>query len=119
MSGDSDAAALAYAELRPEQIIDTLEALSFRCDGRFLALNSYENRVYQIGIEDENILDVVGVTVTEPTVEIITLDVLPGAEWGTGSGIPLSGAEGSLLVKASPADFDRLPSSLDRSRSLV
>ena len=24
----------------------------FRCDGRVLALNSYENRVYQIGIED-------------------------------------------------------------------
>ncbi len=54
MSGDSDAAALAYAELRPEQIIDSLEALSFRCDGRFLALNSYENRVYQIGIEDDH-----------------------------------------------------------------
>jgi len=24
----------------------------FRCDGRFLALNSYENRVYQVGIDD-------------------------------------------------------------------
>jgi Ser/Thr protein kinase RdoA (MazF antagonist) len=29
-----------------------MEELGFRCDGRFLALNSYENRVYQIGIED-------------------------------------------------------------------
>ena len=47
-----DDATLAYAELRPEQILDALEALEFRCDGRFLALNSYENRVYQIGIED-------------------------------------------------------------------
>jgi Ser/Thr protein kinase RdoA (MazF antagonist) len=43
---------LAYADLQPEQIIESLETLSFRCDGRFLALNSYENRVYQIGIED-------------------------------------------------------------------
>jgi Ser/Thr protein kinase RdoA (MazF antagonist) len=30
-----------------------LSDLGFACDGRFLALNSYENRVYQIGIEDE------------------------------------------------------------------
>ncbi len=41
-----------YAELSPEVVLDALEALKFRCDGRFLALNSYENRVYQIGLED-------------------------------------------------------------------
>jgi Ser/Thr protein kinase RdoA (MazF antagonist) len=41
-----------YAELSPEVVLDALEALGFRCDGRFLALNSYENRVYQIGLED-------------------------------------------------------------------
>jgi Ser/Thr protein kinase RdoA (MazF antagonist) len=41
-----------YAELSPEVVLDALEALMFRCDGRFLALNSYENRVYQIGLED-------------------------------------------------------------------
>jgi len=41
-----------YAELSPEVVLDALEAVSFRCDGRVLALNSYENRVYQIGIED-------------------------------------------------------------------
>ena len=54
MSGDSDEEALAYTELQPEHILETLENLSFRCDGRFLALNSYENRVYQIGIEDSD-----------------------------------------------------------------
>jgi Ser/Thr protein kinase RdoA (MazF antagonist) len=48
-----DAATLAFADLRPEDIVATLEDLGFECDGRFLALNSYENRVYQIGIEDE------------------------------------------------------------------
>ena len=48
-----DAATLAFADLQPEDIVSTLEDLGFDCDGRFLALNSYENRVYQIGIEDE------------------------------------------------------------------
>lgn len=48
-----DAATLAFADLRPEDIVATLDDLGFNCDGRFLALNSYENRVYQIGIEDD------------------------------------------------------------------
>ena len=52
MTRTPDNAALAYASLQPEHIIEALEGLSLRCDGRFLALNSYENRVYQIGIED-------------------------------------------------------------------
>lgn len=51
MTSTPDNAALAYANLRPEHILEALEGLAFRCDGRFLALNSYENRVYQIGIE--------------------------------------------------------------------
>jgi Ser/Thr protein kinase RdoA (MazF antagonist) len=33
-------------------MLDAVERLGVRCDGSFLALNSYENRVYQIGIED-------------------------------------------------------------------
>jgi len=41
-----------YAALSPEVVLDALEAAGHRCDGRLLALNSYENRVYQIGIED-------------------------------------------------------------------
>ena len=51
MTGDP--ATLAFADLQPEDIVATLEDLGFACDGRFLALNSYENRVYQIGIEDD------------------------------------------------------------------
>ena len=43
---------LAYADLQPDDMLDSLEQIGFLCDGRFLALNSYENRVYQIGIED-------------------------------------------------------------------
>ncbi len=48
----SDESTLAYAELQPDDILTTMEKLGFQCDGRFLALNSYENRVYQIGIEN-------------------------------------------------------------------
>ena len=45
-------AALDYADLTPDDFLAALERLGFRCDGRFLALNSYENRVYQVGLED-------------------------------------------------------------------
>lgn len=48
----ADAQSLAYATLQPEQIYAALETVGIRCDGRLLALNSYENRVYQLGIED-------------------------------------------------------------------
>lgn len=42
-----------YASLQPEVILDAVETTGLRADGRLLALNSYENRVYQIGVEDE------------------------------------------------------------------
>ncbi|MEQ8205502.1 MAG: serine/threonine protein kinase, partial [Woeseia sp.] len=48
---ESDDSALAYQALQPDDILDTLESLGFNCNGRMLALNSYENRVYQVGIE--------------------------------------------------------------------
>ena len=51
-SSVSDDSTLAYLNLEPEQILATLEDLGFHGDGRFLTLNSYENRVYQVGIED-------------------------------------------------------------------
>src|ERR1700728_179877 len=41
-----------YSKLSPETVLDAIEAVGFHCDGRVLALNSYENRVYQIGVED-------------------------------------------------------------------
>jgi Ser/Thr protein kinase RdoA (MazF antagonist) len=42
-----------YDRLTPDVILDAIESLGLRLDGRLLALNSYENRVYQIGVEDE------------------------------------------------------------------
>jgi Ser/Thr protein kinase RdoA (MazF antagonist) len=41
-----------YTALTPDLVLNALESLGLVCDGRLLALNSYENRVYQVGIED-------------------------------------------------------------------
>ena len=43
----------SFAELGPDQILDAVESVGYDCDGHLLALNSYENRVYQVGIEDQ------------------------------------------------------------------
>ena len=45
--------ATPYDRLTPDVILDAIESIGYLADGRMLALNSYENRVYQIGIEDE------------------------------------------------------------------
>ena len=43
----------SFETLSPEVILDAIESQSgLLTDGRLLALNSYENRVYRIGIED-------------------------------------------------------------------
>ncbi|CAA0100150.1 Stress response kinase A [Halioglobus japonicus] len=42
-----------YDRLDPDLIIDAVESAGYHCDARLLALNSYENRVYQVGIEDD------------------------------------------------------------------
>ncbi len=41
-----------YARLTPDVVLDAMESLGPRCDGRLLALNSYENRVYQVWMEE-------------------------------------------------------------------
>ncbi len=41
-----------YAGLTPDVILNAIDSAGLRTDGRLLALNSYENRVYQVGIED-------------------------------------------------------------------
>ncbi len=48
----SDATPPLYSALTPDCVLNALESLGLRSDGRLLALNSYENRVYQIGMED-------------------------------------------------------------------
>ena len=41
-----------FATLSPDRVFDAIESTGLITDLRILALNSYENRVYQIGIED-------------------------------------------------------------------
>ena len=41
-----------YAGLTPERVLDAVESVGLAADGRLLALNSYENRVYQVGLDD-------------------------------------------------------------------
>ncbi len=42
-----------FESLLPDFIINAVESCGYLSDGRILALNSYENRVYQVGIEEE------------------------------------------------------------------
>lgn len=42
-----------YADLTPDRVLDAVESLGLLTDGRLLALNSYENRVYQVGLDED------------------------------------------------------------------
>lgn len=42
-----------FYQLGPEVVMDAVESIGYLCDGRQFPLNSYENRVYQVGIEDQ------------------------------------------------------------------
>ena len=43
-----------YARLTPDLVLDAVSAAGLRPDGRLLGLNSYENRVYQVWLEEGN-----------------------------------------------------------------
>ena len=43
-----------YTRLTPDHVIAAVESTDRLSDARILALNSYENRVYQVGIEEED-----------------------------------------------------------------
>ena len=40
-----------YEQLTPDFVLDAVESCGYLSDARILTLNSYENRVYQVGIE--------------------------------------------------------------------
>ena len=42
----------AYKNLSPDDVLNTIDTFGYQTDGRLLALNSYENRVYRVGIAD-------------------------------------------------------------------
>ncbi|MBI2320343.1 MAG: serine/threonine protein kinase, partial [Betaproteobacteria bacterium] len=49
---NSAAASAPYAGLTPDLILDALESVGLRSEARMLALNSFENRVYLVWLED-------------------------------------------------------------------
>lgn len=49
---DAADTATTFANLNPDCVLDAMQSQGFQCDGRLLTLNSYENRVYLLGIED-------------------------------------------------------------------
>jgi Ser/Thr protein kinase RdoA (MazF antagonist) len=53
----SHRAVVDYAQLDPQQVLDCLDAVGLRGDGRVLQLNSYENRVFQVFLEDAQASD--------------------------------------------------------------
>lgn len=44
--------AAPYAGLDPDTVLNALDSVGLRGDGRLIALNSYENRVYLVYLED-------------------------------------------------------------------
>ena len=48
----ASADAAPYDGLSPDRILDALDSVDIRGDGRLLALNSFENRVYQVWRDD-------------------------------------------------------------------
>ncbi|MEK7322704.1 MAG: serine/threonine protein kinase [Pseudomonadota bacterium] len=47
---------LVYQDLSPDRILDAVESTGRHCNGHLHALNSYENRVYQIGIDERDFI---------------------------------------------------------------
>ena len=45
-----------YSHLTPDLVLDGVAAAGLRPDGRLLSLNSYENRVYQVWLEDGTVV---------------------------------------------------------------
>ena len=45
-----------YAGLSPDVVLDALDAVDLRGDGRLIQLNSYENRVFQVFLEDGRVI---------------------------------------------------------------
>jgi Ser/Thr protein kinase RdoA (MazF antagonist) len=44
--------ATPYADLSPDRVLDAVDSIGLPTDGHLLALNSYENRVYMVGIDE-------------------------------------------------------------------
>jgi Ser/Thr protein kinase RdoA (MazF antagonist) len=53
VSGVSDEPAASFFALTPDRVLDAVEVGGLRCTGRCLPLRAFENRVYEVELEDE------------------------------------------------------------------
>ena len=47
---------MSFHHLDPQQVLESLDAVGLRGDGRILQLNSYENRVFQVFLDDGRVV---------------------------------------------------------------
>ncbi|MBC7415255.1 MAG: serine/threonine protein kinase [Herminiimonas sp.] len=52
MTSENATTSPSFADLSPDLVLDALDSVGVCGDGRLLALNSYENRVYQVGLDE-------------------------------------------------------------------
>jgi len=55
-SGAGETSARPFEALSPDVVLDAAASVGIEGDGRLLALNSYENRVYQLGTDQGNLV---------------------------------------------------------------
>ncbi len=53
VSGWGDDETRYFFELTPDRVLEAVESAGFRCTGRCMALNSFENRVYDVELETD------------------------------------------------------------------
>ena len=49
----NDHATNDYQNLGPAEILEAVDSQGYYSDGRLLVMNSYENRVYRVGLDDD------------------------------------------------------------------
>jgi Ser/Thr protein kinase RdoA (MazF antagonist) len=54
MPDSNDTAELPYAGLTPDVVLNALDSVGLMTTGSLLALNSYENRVFQVGVDQDD-----------------------------------------------------------------
>ena len=55
-AADASPGPVPYADLTPGAVLDALDAVGLQGDGRLIQLNSYENRVFQVFLEDGGVV---------------------------------------------------------------
>lgn len=84
-----------YAGLTPDTVLNALESCGLRGDGRLIGLNSYENRVYQVWLEDPTALGLG---------ESVVAKFYRPARWSTAAILEEHGFVAELAAREIPAE---------------